>query len=98
MASTTAATMVKAVVVAVLLMQCCDVILSARPLLNAAAGTDGGWQTRGATGRQATPATATATIRNPGTPAAHRRRLLLSGAAPAHASSFVVQFQGKMVL
>jgi len=44
MASTTAATMVKAVVVAVLLMQCCDVILSARPLLNAAAGADGGWQ------------------------------------------------------
>jgi hypothetical protein len=45
MASTMAATMVKAVVVAVLLMQCCDVILSARPLLNAAAGADdGGWQ------------------------------------------------------
>jgi len=45
MASTTAATMVKAVVVAVLLMQCCDVIVAARPLLNAAAGADGGgWQ------------------------------------------------------
>ena len=36
MASTTAATMVKAAVVAVLLMQCCDVILVARPLLHVA--------------------------------------------------------------
>ena len=44
MASTTAATMVKAAVVAVLLMQCCDVILAARPLLHVAAGADGGWQ------------------------------------------------------
>ncbi|CAD6209679.1 unnamed protein product [Miscanthus lutarioriparius] len=69
--------MVKAVVVAVLLMQCCDVILSARPLLNAAAGADGGWQLGQATGRQATPAAATAIIRSPGTPADHpnhRRR------------------------
>ena len=40
MASTMAATMVKAAVVAVLLMQCCDVILGARPLLHAATG----WQ------------------------------------------------------
>ncbi|PWZ56861.1 hypothetical protein Zm00014a_013499 [Zea mays] len=38
--STAAATMVRAAVVAVLLMQCCDVILGARPLLHAAAG----WQ------------------------------------------------------
>jgi hypothetical protein len=44
MASTTAATMVKAVVVALLLMQCCDVIVAKRPLLNAAAGADSGWQ------------------------------------------------------
>ncbi|CAD6209693.1 unnamed protein product [Miscanthus lutarioriparius] len=36
--------MVKAAVVAVLLMQCCDVILAARPLLHVAAGADGGWQ------------------------------------------------------
>jgi hypothetical protein len=43
MASTStaaAATMVRAAMVAVLLMQCCDVILGARPLLHAAAG----WQ------------------------------------------------------
>jgi hypothetical protein len=39
--STAAATMVTAAVVAVLLMQCCDVSLGARPLLHAAAG---GWQ------------------------------------------------------
>jgi DNA-binding IscR family transcriptional regulator len=44
MASTAAATMVKAAVVAVLLMQCCDEILAARPLLHATAGADGGWQ------------------------------------------------------
>jgi len=42
MASTTTATMVKAVVVAVLLMQCREVIVAARPLLHAAAGADGG--------------------------------------------------------
>jgi hypothetical protein len=40
MGSTTVATMVKSAAVAVLLMQCCDVILGARPLLHAAAG----WQ------------------------------------------------------
>ena len=34
--------MVKAVVVAVLLMQCREVIVAARPLLHAAAGADGG--------------------------------------------------------
>lgn len=38
--------MARAVVVAVLLMQCCDVILAARPLLDA--GRDGGWQGQGA--------------------------------------------------
>jgi hypothetical protein len=63
------------------------VIVAARPLLNAAAGADSGWQLgqvldRG-NGPPSDPATATATtIRNPGTPAAHSRRLLLSGAAP----------------
>ncbi|XP_072151740.1 bZIP transcription factor 29 [Setaria viridis] len=39
-----AATMARAVVVAVLLMQCCNVILAARPLLDAAAGDGRGWQ------------------------------------------------------
>jgi hypothetical protein len=38
-----ASTMVKVAVVAVLLMQCCDVILAARPLLHPAAG----WQQHG---------------------------------------------------
>jgi hypothetical protein len=39
------ATMAKAVLLAVVLMQCCNVILAARPLLEAAAvaGGDGGW-------------------------------------------------------
>ncbi|RCV46416.1 hypothetical protein SETIT_9G529800v2 [Setaria italica] len=36
--------MARAVVVAVLLMQCCNVILAARPLLDAAAGDGRGWQ------------------------------------------------------
>ncbi|RCV46423.1 hypothetical protein SETIT_9G530500v2 [Setaria italica] len=37
--------MAKAVLMAVVLMQCCNVILAARPLLEAAAvaGGDGGW-------------------------------------------------------
>ncbi|RCV46421.1 hypothetical protein SETIT_9G530300v2 [Setaria italica] len=37
--------MAKAVLLAVVLMQCCNVILAARPLLEAAAvaGGDGGW-------------------------------------------------------
>ena len=44
MSSATAA-MVKAVLLAVVLMQCCNVILAARPLSEAAAvaGGDGGW-------------------------------------------------------
>ena len=45
----TTATMVRAAVVAVLLMQCCNVILAARPLLDA--GGDGGsWLGQGAAG------------------------------------------------
>jgi hypothetical protein len=46
MGSTTVATMVKAAAVAVLLMQCCDVILGARPLLHAAAGWQHAWAGR----------------------------------------------------
>nr|CAB3496995.1 unnamed protein product [Digitaria exilis]CAB3501939.1 unnamed protein product [Digitaria exilis] len=45
MASSTA-TMAKAVLLAVVLMQCCNAILAARPLLGVAApvaGSDGGW-------------------------------------------------------
>ncbi|KAK3150566.1 hypothetical protein QOZ80_3AG0234860 [Eleusine coracana subsp. coracana] len=43
MAPMTATIMVKAVVVAVLLMQCCNVILAARLLLDVAAGDGGRW-------------------------------------------------------
>jgi hypothetical protein len=47
MASTKAAGMARAVLVAVVLMQCCNVIAAARPLLEAttavAGGGDGGW-------------------------------------------------------
>ncbi|OEL17944.1 hypothetical protein BAE44_0021037 [Dichanthelium oligosanthes] len=35
--------MARAVVVAVLLMQCCNAVLAARPLLDAAAGDGGAW-------------------------------------------------------
>jgi hypothetical protein len=44
MASSTA-TMARAVLLAVVLMQCCNAIVAARPLLEAAAvaGGDGGW-------------------------------------------------------
>nr|TKW29649.1 LOW QUALITY PROTEIN: hypothetical protein SEVIR_3G410300v2 [Setaria viridis] len=38
------ATKVRAVVMAVLLMQCCNVILAARPLLDAATGDGHAWQ------------------------------------------------------
>jgi hypothetical protein len=47
MAWRTAAAMARAVLVAVVLMQCCNVIVAARPLLEATttavAGSDGGW-------------------------------------------------------
>ena len=45
MTSATAASMTKAVLLAVVLMQCCNAILAARPLLDAAAaaGGDGEW-------------------------------------------------------
>ena len=43
--SSATVSMVKAVLLAVVLMQCCNVILAARPLSEAAAvaGGDGGW-------------------------------------------------------
>ncbi|KAL6660076.1 hypothetical protein ACP70R_002198 [Stipagrostis hirtigluma subsp. patula] len=51
MARTTAAmTMARAMVVAVLLMQCCNVILAARPLPDAAAGDGGRWLGHGGAG------------------------------------------------
>jgi hypothetical protein len=61
------------VVVTVLLMQCCDVILSARPLLNAAAGVDGGWQLgqvldKGGNGSPSDPGNGNCDYTKPGNP------------------------------
>ncbi|KAL6660077.1 hypothetical protein ACP70R_002199 [Stipagrostis hirtigluma subsp. patula] len=48
--TTMTAMMVKAIVVAVLLMQCCNVIVAARPLPDAAAGDGSRWPGQGGAG------------------------------------------------